>query len=96
MNGYFPVSRTTDISFASLKQKLLKMCRTYDILLSLDLMCITHLTQTQKYFICSALFKSFLFQTGKTCIGCSSSSSVAPAGLRGELRLWREGPPRTC
>ena len=24
-----------------------------------------------------------------------SSSSVAPAGLRGELRLWREGPPRT-
>ena len=25
----------------------------------------------------------------------SSSSSVAPAGLRGELRLWREGPPRT-
>ena len=26
----------------------------------------------------------------------SSSSSVAPAGLRGELGLWREGPPRTC
>ena len=26
----------------------------------------------------------------------SSSSSVSPAGLRGELRLWREGPPQTC
>ena len=25
-----------------------------------------------------------------------SVSSVAPSGLRGELRLWREGPPRTC
>ena len=25
-----------------------------------------------------------------------SSISVAPARLRRELRLWREGPPRTC
>ena len=86
---------TKSPNFRSISLETVKKLKKFILHLKSDGMVYFDRSYNMVYFDRSELYLSYETIRNLNLHFSSSSSSVAPAGLRGELRLWREGPPRT-